>query len=53
MTIPYSSDLPDAVQTVLGLPGAAGTIEKALLGIVVTALAAFGVLKVVKRMHRK
>ena len=53
MTLPLSSELPDAVQTLLGLPGGAGTIGKAALGILVTALAAWGFLKVLKRVHKK
>ncbi len=45
MTLPFSSELPDAVQKLLGLSGAAGTVEKALLGILMTAAAAWGLFK--------
>jgi hypothetical protein len=53
MEIPFSSSLPDGVQKSLGLPGGAGTIGKAVLGILVTAIAAWGILKALKRLHRR
>lgn len=53
MRIPFSSELPDAVQKTLGLPGGASDIEKAVLGAMVCAIATWGLLKLVRALGRR
>ena len=49
MKIPFSSENPDAVQKVLNLTGGAGEIEKAALGMLLCALATWGLFKLLKK----
>jgi hypothetical protein len=53
MDIPFSSSLPDAIQKALGLPGGAGTFEKAIGGIVVTVTAVWLLAKGLTSMRKK
>jgi hypothetical protein len=53
MEIPFSSELPDAIQKLLGLPGGAGTFEKAAQGILVTVAAVWIVMKALTRARKK
>jgi hypothetical protein len=52
MNIPMSSELPDAVQKLLGLKGGAGTIKEALVGILATVTVVWLILKFLIRMRR-
>ena len=53
MRIPFSSELPDAVQKLLGLPGGAGDLKEALLGALVCAMATWGLIKVIRVLNRR
>ena len=45
----YSSQYPDAVEHLLGLPGGTKGITDGLLGILAAGVAVVGILKVIKR----
>jgi hypothetical protein len=53
MKIPFSSELPDAVQKLLGLPGGAGELKEALLGASVCAIATWGLIKLVRLLNHR
>jgi hypothetical protein len=53
MEISFSSALPDAIQKALGLPGGAGTFEKAAGGILVTVAAVWILAKGLKRWGKR
>lgn len=52
LLMPLASSKPDALQTLLGLPGGEGSISKALIGVVCTVSVVLAMGYVLRRRHR-